>query len=339
MLRPLFGSSLLLLSLQAGCVDTPASTPLGDGAPAGGISAGGPIVGAAGGSLGGAHMGGGPGAAGPGATGGVSGTSAAGQAAGSGSGGTAGGAASGGNFDVKSYLRKWTPGTKGEALPHGVPQGYDWAVQSIGDTPSRPSPETTHMNAWGQVYADTSNTHAANTRVAVKNTKLLALFPQKTAWEMLEATDDLGGGVWSEDFSAKCAGNIDMKTEPDGSRSLVPHDSCNAHYWPNLSFVAVPIVPRAVISIAHTRLVLADAAQADDRDTSAYLIGAGADWRAQDGSCPNDICTGVGVGRFIRAKKAWRAVVLSTLSSAEIDTLPMPPVDVFKLPDGTWPSE
>ncbi len=333
MLRPLGPAVLALVLLQAACVDSPPSSPLDDGrGVAAGDASSGSGLGVASGARAETAAAGGPSIAGQS----VGGTTAA-EA--SDPGGSGAGAGSAGNFDVKSYLRKWTPGTPGEALPHGVPRGYDWAARSIGGTPSRPGTATTHMNAWGQVYVDTSNAHAANTRVAVKNVKLLALFPQKTAWKTLEATDDIGGGVWTEDFTGTCSGNIDIKSEPDGSRSLVPHDGCNAHYWPQVSFVSIPVVPLAVISIAHTRLVLANTTQADDRDGAAYLIGAGADWRAQDGSCPNDTCTGVGVGRFIRPKKAWRAVVLSTLSSTDIDKLPPPPIDVFKLPDGTWPIE
>ena len=34
-----------------------------------------------------------------------------------------------------------------------------------------------------------------------------------------------------------------------------------------------------------------------------------------------------------------RMAVVSTLSTTEIDQLPLPPIDAFKLPDGSWPSE
>jgi hypothetical protein len=239
-------------------------------------------------------------------------------------------------FAVKDFLMRHTPGSNGEDFPHGVPSAYSWYAVATGGTPSRPVPENTHMNAWGQIYVNPSNVRAANTRVAIKTTTLLALMPDSTEWQLLQRTDDVGGGGWKEDFSGVC-GDIVIETEVDGSRSFVTTDGCNAHYWPELPFVAIPVVPRAVVSIAHTRLVLADAGAPDDRAQSTYLVGVGADWRKPDGSCPNDICTSVGISKFIKATNSWRAVVMSTLSPSELDTLPLPPADHFRLPDGTFP--
>jgi len=244
------------------------------------------------------------------------------------------GSVSGAAFDSRAFLAQFAPGTSHEARPHGVPTSYDWQARSIGGTPSRPSVEATHMNLWGQVYVDLTNYHAPNSRVEVKGSQVWILWG--STWTLGYRTDNLGGGAWTEDFTSS-GGPFDMRTEPDGGRSFVPADGYNAHFWPNLSYIAVPTVPRAVVVVASTRLVLGSVSGLDDRASSAYVIGMGADWRKPDGSCPNNICTGFGVGRFVRPGTAWRVVAMSTMSSADLAALPMPPDSAFRMPDGNYP--
>jgi hypothetical protein len=240
-------------------------------------------------------------------------------------------------FDVAAFLAGFAPGTAHEAIPHGVPQSYDWQSRAIGGTPAQPAAEATMMNLWGQVYVDTSNIHAPNTRAEVKNSQLWVLYSSQSKWELGYKTNDLGGGAWTEDFTSS-GGAFDMKTEPDSGRSFVPANGYNSHFWPNRSFLPIETIPpRALIAVAHTRLVSANPAAGDDRSTSAYIIGMGADWRKPDGSCPNNICTGFGVGKFITPTALWRAVVMSTMSSTDLASLPMPPDSIFLLPDGKYP--
>jgi len=239
-----------------------------------------------------------------------------------------------GAFDVAAFLEQFKPGAAHEELPHGVPVNYSWQSHGISGTPSRPSDETTHMNLWGQVYVNTTNYHAPNVRVEVIGSQLWTLHGDQ--WVRGYRTNDLAGGAWKEDFTSS-GGSFDMKQEDDGGQSFVPADGYNAHFWPDQAFLPVPEVPRALLSFAFTRLVLDNPAGADNRTGSAYIIGMGADWRKPDGSCPNDICTGFGVGRFIKPDDGWRCAVMSTMSSSELSSLPMPPDSVFLMPDGRFP--
>lgn len=243
---------------------------------------------------------------------------------------------------LRALLAANQPGTEHEALPHGVPDSYDWYARSRAD-PSRSDVRLTSLNWWAQVYADTSGIRPANTRVAVRGGVVLLLFEGESTWQEGQRTDVLAGGSWSEDFQSYPCGTFDMRTEPDMSRSFVPDANCAAHFWPDVAHVDIGTRPlRAVVSVAHTRLVLDDAGTADDRAASRYLIGLGVDWRDPVGGCPTNaagvpICSGAGVGRMIQPTTAWRAVVFSTMTDADLASLPPPPIAYFQHPDGSWP--
>lgn len=243
---------------------------------------------------------------------------------------------------LRALLDANKPGSAHEALPHGVPNSYDWYGSSRAD-PARGDARLTRLNWWGQVFADASGVRAANTRVAVREGVVLLLFAGETAWQVGQKDNTLAGGSWSEDFQRYPCGTFDIRTELEASRSFVPDADCAAHFWPDVAHVDIGTRQlRAVVSIAHTRLVLGDPSGADDRASSRYLIGLGVDWRDPVGGCPANaagvpICSGAGVGRMIRPTSAWRAAVFSTMTTADLAALPLPPIAFFQHPDGTWP--
>ena len=250
-------------------------------------------------------------------------------------------------FDSRVFLAGFVAGLPHEGILHGVPPAYDWSTHSLlvaGTTP--PRPETTHINWWGEIYVDGSDFHAPNTRVEIANGKLLVLYEGATQWRIVQSAPDIEGGGWTEDFKLRDQ-PIDMRIEPGGNRSIVPREGHNAHFWPKAGFYKVDGRLRAVMSIVQTRLVLANPKGEDDREGSKYLVGLGADWRKPDGSCPirhsdkGDVpqCTGFGHGIDIRPTTSWRVVVFHTMTPAELATLPMPPGSVFRMPDGSYPSQ
>ena len=58
-----------------------------------------------------------------------------------------------------------------------------------------------------------------------------------------------------------------------------------------------------------------------------------------DGSCPHNICTGVAHGKYIKPTRDWRVVVMSSMTKDDVRTLPMPPTEVFLMPDGKYPTK
>jgi hypothetical protein len=241
-------------------------------------------------------------------------------------------------FDVRAFLCDYRPGADHEDYPHGVPTNWDWPNSAVAPSnPEPPDQDTRYMNWWGEIYVNYSNVRPANTRVALKNGQLWVLPQDSDTWVNLQRTDDIRGGAWLENYSNSDQA-IDMKVEPDGSRSMVTTEGHNAHFWPNLGFTGIPSAGiRAVLSLAHTRLILDDSTKTDDRDQSAYIIALGADWRKLDGSCPNNICTGAGHGRYIKPANQWRAVLMNTMNYEQLQAFPMPPDSIFVLPDGSYP--
>ena len=132
-------------------------------------------------------------------------------------------AQTGASFDARAFLATEIAPLSHEGGPHGVPKGYDWVAHSLVKAGVVPPPRNTTMNWWGELYVDASDVRAPNTRVSVKNGKLLVLYEGDSGWRTLQNTDDLGGGGWTEDFR-RLEQKIDIKAERDGSRSFVPHD-------------------------------------------------------------------------------------------------------------------
>ncbi|MBS2011366.1 MAG: hypothetical protein JST00_00530 [Deltaproteobacteria bacterium] len=245
---------------------------------------------------------------------------------------------------LRALLAANKPGAAHEALPHGVPSSYDWYAVSRAD-PSRSDPRLSRLNWWGQVFTDSTGLRAANTRVAVREGVVLLLFEGESTWQIGQRENALAGGSWSEDFQTYPCGSFDMRVEADTSRSFVPDTDCAAHFWPDVAHVDIGArALRAVVAVAHARLVLAEPSGPDDRASSRYLLGLGVDWRDPVGGCPpNDagvpICSGAGVGRMVLPSAAWRAVVFSTMTDADLASLPLPPLAFFRHPDGTWPAK
>ena len=112
-------------------------------------------------------------------------------------------------------------------------------------------------------------------------------------------------------------------------------------FWPQgrPSYVGKEL--QAVLSLADVRLVVADAKARDDRDESHSLVGLSVGWQLPQGWCQQvgdrQVCAGIGNGRNILPTTAWRVVVCHTMTAEQVATVLMPPVENFKLPDGTYP--
>lgn len=245
--------------------------------------------------------------------------------------------------NLRAFLLKFVPGTEHEARPHGVPTGYDWYAASSQPALTPPNEETL-TNWWGQVYVDETGVIAPNVRVAVANITYLALYDDSDDWVVIQDDPLMGGGTWAEDFHSNCdASAYDVRQEQDGGFSWTTASGCNAHYWPNGGQSDIDEAKlRAAVVVGFTRLALDDQHGADNRAESAYINGLGADWRVEGGGCPTPpesdvmVCSGVGGGKFIRVGSEWRTMLFQSMSAAELDTFPLPPLEYFEQPDGQY---
>ena len=250
-------------------------------------------------------------------------------------------------FDVKSYLSKFVIGTPHEAIPHGVPSSYNWYNKSTrcewtgsNDAGCALSSEYKYANWWGVVYVDTTNYRAPNTRVNIwKDVKMLFLYEGSNQWEIVQQSTDpskWGGAGYPEDWTGSNTA-INKRIESDGSISYVPKDGYNSHFYPGPWITALQIKNVHSIVIAYTRLILDNPNGTDDRSSSKYIIEIGGDNRKSSGD-QGAVQRGFGAGVFIKPAVGWRTVVMTSMSSNNLNTLPIPPAELFRMPDGNYPS-
>jgi hypothetical protein len=235
-----------------------------------------------------------------------------------------------------AVLAAAAPGTAHEAIPHGVPEDYDWQPRATGGMPRPPSNDSRYVNLWGHLYADESNVRPANTRVSIAACELWRL-PASEGWQRVQGgpSSRIEGGAWSEDYTDD-GGPFSLRNESVG-QSTVTADGYNSHFWTRDPLFDSGTGNRAFVGACSARLVLADPGGVDDRGESRYVVGVGVDWRESDYGCPSvdgtTVCTSLGVGRFYRVTNEWRRVIFTTSDVTE--GLPGLPAEALRNPDET----
>lgn len=250
-------------------------------------------------------------------------------------------------FDAKRFLALYGPNLAHEGLPHGVPTTYSWYRKSSSPTLSPPNGESL-ANAWGQAYYDrtfdTSEIAQVSTRVEIGSGALWVLYDDSTRWTNLQSSTRIGGGSWAEDFHSTCK-TWNKRTESDGrTAARIDSAGCNIHFWPDVAHAPVRVGhPRAFFASVALRLVPETPGSPLGSESAQMLGSAGADWRVPGGGCPTPsdskvaVCHGIGIGRFVKLSARWRLVSYVSCAPSLLDSIPMPPLEAFVLPDGTYP--
>tara|TARA_B100002049_G_C16047268_1_gene361806 strand:- start:137 stop:1297 length:1161 start_codon:yes stop_codon:yes gene_type:complete len=250
-------------------------------------------------------------------------------------------------FDTKTFLQVNVPSLNHEAVPHGVPNSYDWKYQSELKNLSPPNSEMTYMNIRGDLYVDTTNVRPANTRVEIANCATWGLAKSNNQWQKIidMSPNKFASRGWKEDFSAPGdrALYTDMRDEAVGV-SVVTFDGYNNHFYNNTSEVPLVFVGSNYahfITSCSSRLILNNPAGADDRGQSTYIIRVGNDWKKSDNTCTINeygatLCYGSGSSRFIKVQNGWRRLTFNSMNTSQINANPTPPLEAFRNPDGTY---
>lgn len=252
------------------------------------------------------------------------------------------GMANAASVNVASFMREFAPGTVHEALPYGVPSEYAWQKRSsMGDelVVAAPDATTNYMNLWGQLFTYDTDSQPANTRVEIAKCQLWGYVSGQ--WKVLlnSSPGDLHAGSWSPDYK-----QADDMTPPGtlwpgdgGAVSLVTNPGRVTTFWnggPEWR-AQVDGSYTEFASMCSVRLQQVDKAQPDDRANAKYLLGMGADWRKEDGSCGAEGCKSVGTGKFVKVKNEWQRVMFSTLSSSDLQNkTTLLPSEALINPDG-----
>ena len=218
-----------------------------------------------------------------------------------------------------------------ESRPHGNPWGWSRRPQvTQGNDPK----QYRAAIAWGVVYEAADGNPSANTRVELRNMRLLVLSKRDHAWHALAASTAVKGLLFREDFTDNVHHDADVRVEPDGGRSVRPGGGRCFHFWPMQGRVPIAADDIAgIISTFEARLVKDDPAGPDDRATARFVAAAGGDYwlnvsvriKPEEG-VNTKVSNEIGIGRFKQVTATWRAFNMSTLTPAQLASHP-PPLD------------
>lgn len=218
-----------------------------------------------------------------------------------------------------------------EGLPHGVPESFDWySNPRIGWGTDMMTGNFTAFIVWGQVYEDSGNSPAINTRIQIRNIRAYVLDKQDNTWSMIQSHESVEGAAYREDFAGDENIVANVRDEADGGISVTVGDGYNFHFWPPDGRVLLdPERIGGIFTTAQARLVVDNPDLPDDRAQARYLMNMGADywldlavqWRA-DWTANGDVA----IGRFRYITSDWQAFNMTTLTPYELCQNP-PPIE------------
>jgi hypothetical protein len=215
-----------------------------------------------------------------------------------------------------------------EATPNGVPYYYSWLKGpriNMGNNPKK----FTAITAWGQLYVQDKGNPATNTRVQIRNTKTYMLSKRDKKWYLLQASTNVEGAAYLEDYSGNKSKPANIRNEKDGSISVIAGNGYNFHFWPkngraNINSNDVG----GVFTTVQARLIIDNPKKPNDNQKARYLLNVGGDyWQNLNALWDNFKTNGeVGMGRFKFVSTQWQAFNMTTVSPDEILRNP-PPVE------------
>jgi hypothetical protein len=196
-----------------------------------------------------------------------------------------------------------------ESNGHGALSGSGLAPMLSYNAPPA---GTGFVEAWGQVYADTTNTYPANVRVAVKNVETYIWSLSQAKWVRVQAVSSPGGALYTYNFASHVAG--DKRTEPDGSVSVTPQDNYLFHFFPTSHAAINPSDVGGVFTTFAAHLILDNPAGPDNINQARFVADSGADYYPTGGNYAykNNVNVGVGAGRLVYLTRNWKAISFYT---------------------------
>ncbi len=198
---------------------------------------------------------------------------------------------------------------------HGVPSNYNWAKRpriGKGNKPGR----YRALNVWGQIYEDAKGSPARNVRVACKDISAWILSKRTGRWRRVDASKDVFGHNYVEDYSGEARKDADLRYEKDGSVSATLGNGYNFHFSPNHRRVKIdPKDIAGMVTLYSARVIMDDPNGPDERDQARYLAMAGADyWLTKTNGFKagvSNLDVGMGKARYLDSR--WKTVTMSTI--------------------------
>jgi len=232
-----------------------------------------------------------------------------------------------------------------EGNPAGVPKSYNWYNKPVvvrgANIPikgERIYPESsssaiadvdwTHINSWGQVYADkehpTPDKTFPNVRVHLKDIDVYLLSKKTNSWTRIDRLQNVYGDLYTEDFVDNIKKSTEKRIEPDGGISVTAGSGWTFHFYGNRTQIPDPNDIKGLFVVCKGRLTGGQANQ-DPR----YLLSVGADyWKNKSAKwAPNyENNVSVGTGRMKYVTRNWEYYTLHTFSQTEVQDIIFPKI-------------
>jgi hypothetical protein len=218
-------------------------------------------------------------------------------------------------------------GAPHDALPLGVPAGYDWATGSVRHAGNQIPVGFKALIGWGQVFwvQGTSPGTDATAAVEIRDMKVLACRRGVTGveWTLVQQ-GSVEGAAFRPDYANNESVAADVApTSPTAVRVRVPLPRAY-HFWPSDGRVDLPSGEICGLLVAfQARATLIDGSPWPAEQPSPFLAGAGADYWLDRvvGWDQYRTNASVGVGQLRRLTASWRWVGFTTAASSELNEL------------------
>jgi hypothetical protein len=170
------------------------------------------------------------------------------------------------------------------------------------------------------IFDGTSNS-ATNTRVQMKNIKLIIKSKSTQQWRVIAVSAGLGGFNTPKSTLFGGSDPENKRIDADGSVEVKPPTNPGLawHGWWNNGRMAIdPYDIDAVFITMQARLTVDDASLADDRDSSQFGIQIGADYYIDTNTAWQVINPSAMLSRTKRVTKDWQAFNAMTFSDVGI---------------------
>lgn len=174
---------------------------------------------------------------------------------------------------------------------------------------------------WTVVWDITGHQDGLNTRYAERNCELWVLHDDNNVWERVSVAPTPGGAAFQRNMLNPTPGNLDTRTETDGSFSVRfgPQSEYVWHGWGTFGSTTRPERAIAAIARVQVRKTLHNSGGTDDRASARYAVQVGADPYPAIGSPEmfgaGAYNPGMGTSRFVEVTNDWQWVYFSTLAS------------------------
>jgi hypothetical protein len=197
---------------------------------------------------------------------------------------------------------------------------YGWTYKPRVGSGNIIPKDWTHSMMWGQVYIGRPGNPARNVRVQIRDCAQWVLSRKTGKWALLQHSVAPEGAAYAEDFKEDANIPADVRSEPDGSASVLLKPGYNYHFWPEKGRARVePADIAGLATVFFARLVVNDPALPDDRDQALLIASCGGDyWRSLDAAWKSDWSNNHdwGMGRFKRLTKDWQPFTACTHGKA-----------------------